>query len=458
MDRLTYDDDLFLRMECVLGVPVVNQIVWRFTEFVPLEELEAMRSRLAEGPIHRTVRRSRVPGARDVWVPGSVPADPLKFGAPIARDGIDEWIERQALVRLDPIQGPAWRLSATPVQDGGMVVSLVGSHVVGDGGALTSAAAAAATGRSGPDDFVGPAPTSSSRWPAVADMADSAGRVAAAATGLARAAGRSASGAVRRTTRSGAGASAGANAGTVAEVRDRPHLMLAPAEGQWIPSTVVVDCPAPEWSRAAANNGGSSNSLLVAVVLGVLVGSGRIGADDGVRVALPVSTRKSGDRRANATSGVSIHLDGANHHDDLTAIRVRSKEAFRAQGDPNSVSTFDLTKPVMQLLPDAVVAKLAASGTAPLCLCSNLGSRGAALRTIGGVDAAAVAMRSITQNTGLDLLRRTKGGVSAWWNESGEVATLCITGLDPDRFPSKTALRALVEAEFRRWQLTPRFW
>ena len=107
---------------------------------------------------------------------------------------------------------------------------------------------------------------------------------------------------------------------------------------------------------------------------------------------------------------------------------------------------------------DAIVAKLAASGSAPLCLCSNLGARGVALRTVGGVDATAVAMRSITQNTDVDLLRRTGGGVSAWWNESGERATLCVTGLDPDRFPSKEHLQGLVEAEFERWGLTPEFW
>ncbi|MET0798281.1 MAG: hypothetical protein ABWY21_12890, partial [Rhodococcus sp. (in: high G+C Gram-positive bacteria)] len=64
MERLTYDDDLFLRMECVLGVPVVNQIVWRFDSAVPLDALESMWQLLATGPLDRSVRRSAVPGAR----------------------------------------------------------------------------------------------------------------------------------------------------------------------------------------------------------------------------------------------------------------------------------------------------------------------------------------------------------------------------------------------------------
>ncbi|MDI9925206.1 hypothetical protein [Rhodococcus sp. IEGM 1341] len=459
MERLTYDDDLFLRMECVLGVPVVNQIVWRFDRAVAPDALRSMWRMLAEGPIDRSVRRARVPGARDSWTAARRPADPVVIGPPIARAAVDRWIEDEAAVALDPIGGPAWRLSATSVEEGGTVVSLVGSHVVGDGGALTSAAAAALAGHAVPDDFLrvglddGPlSATAISR----ADLSDGLGRVGAALSGAARALGRTAVAAVRARSTASADASAGTPEGTGA---DRPRAIVAPAEGAWTPSTVVVDCLSAEWSAAAANKGGSSNSLLVAVVLGILTGSGRVSTEDRVRVALPVSTRTTGDRRANATSGVSIHVEpGGAYLDDLGAIRAASKNAFRTQADRTVTTTFELLKPLMQLLPDAIVATLAASGSAPLCLCSNLGARGVALRTIGGLDATAVAMRSITQNTDVALLRRTGGGVSAWWNESGERATLCVTGLDPDSFPSKEHLRGLVEVEFDRWGLTPEFW
>ncbi|MEW2017072.1 hypothetical protein [Rhodococcus sp. NPDC076796] len=461
MERLTYDDDLFLRMECVLGVPVVNQIVWRFDRAVAPDALRSMWRMLASGPIDRTVRRARVPGARDSWTAARRSADPVVIGSPIARAAVDRWIEDEAAVSLDPIGGPAWRLSATSVDDGGTVVSLVGSHVVGDGGALTSAAAAALAGHAVPDDFARVGLDDGSASASVisrADLFDGVGRVGAALSGAARALGRTAVEAVRARSTASADPSAGMpnGSGTAA---DRPRVIVAPAEGAWTPSTVVVDCLSAQWSAAAASKGGSSNSLLVAVVLGILTGSGRVSTEDRVRVALPVSTRTAGDRRANATSGVSIHVDpGAAYLDDLGAIRASSKQAFRTQADRTVTTTFELLKPLMQLLPDAIVAKLAASGSAPLCLCSNLGARGVALRTIGGVDATAVAMRSITQNTDVALLRRTGGGVSAWWNESGERATLCVTGLDPDSFPSKEHLRGLVEAEFDRWGLTPEFW
>lgn len=454
VERLTYDDDLFLRMECVLGVPVVNQIVWRFDRPVSVDALDAMWHLLAAGPIDRSVRRVRVPGARDSWTAARRPADPVVVDAPIARAAVDRWIEDEAAVRLDPIEGPAWRLSATAVEGGGTIVSLVGSHVVGDGGALTSAAASALAGRAVPDDFerVGLDHSDSVSARSGADIVDGVGRIGAALAGAARAVGGAAVEAVRARATGSGSVSTDAKA-------DRPRVMVAPADGPWVPSTVVVDCMSTDWTAAAASKGGSSNSLLVAVVLGILTRSGRIGTDEQVRVALPVSTRRVGDRRANATSGVSIHVDaGEAYRDDLGAIRASSKQAFRAQADRTVTTTFELLKPLMQLLPDAIVAKLAASGSAPLCLCSNLGNRGVALRSIGGVDATSVAMRSITQNTDVALLRRTGGGVSAWWNESGDRATLCVTGLDPDRFPSKEHLRGLVEAEYDSWGLTPEFW
>ncbi|MBY4128708.1 hypothetical protein HQO83_09935 [Rhodococcus fascians] len=469
VERLTYDDDLFLRMECVLGVPVVNQIVWRFDRPIPFDALQAMWHLLAAGPIDRSVRRARVPGARDSWTAARTPADPVVLGPSVARAAIDRWIEDEAAVRLDPVEGPVWRLSATAVEGGGTIVSLVGSHVVGDGGALTSAAASALAGHAIPEDFerVGLDDRDSVSARSRADIVDGVGRIGAALSGAARALGGAAAGTIR--TRGGAAGTPSSvpnssvpnssAANTTDATVHHPRVMVAPEEGLWVPSTVVVDCLSADWSAAASSKGGSSNSLLVAVVLGILTRSGRITADERIRVALPVSTRQAGDTRANATSGVSIHVDaGSAYRDDLGAIRAASKEAFRAQADRTVTTTFELLKPLMQLLPDAIVARLAASGSAPLCLCSNLGSRGVALRTIGGVEAAAVAMRSITQNTDVSLLRRTEGGISAWWNESGERATLCVTGLDPDRFPSKEHLRGLVEAEYDSWGLTPEFW
>ena len=442
VSRLTYDDDLFLRMECVLDVPVVNQIVWRFDEPIARESLHAMWENLRDGPINRTVERVRFPGARDSWTRASTSL-PLDLDARVLGSSeLAGWMEKRAAVRLDPENGPVWQLAYADTDGGGSVVSLVASHVVGDGGALTSAAIAAVRGPGDPEDF-------RSAWdaPTHRDISDAAGQIGAAALGTVRALGRGARNALTRSTKDEPRA-------------NTPIAVPNPTRfGEFAPSTAVVDCPTEQWTAAAASVGGSGNSLLVAVAMGILTASGRVHESDTVKVSLPVSTRVAGDVRANATSGVSIQVQGGGgYRRDLGDIRRASKDAFTTLADASRSTTFELTKPLMQMLPDAIVARAAKSATAPLCLCSNLGNRGSALRSLGGADARSVAMRSITQQTTAELLRRTKGGVSVWWNTSGATATLCVTGLDPDLFPSREHLCTLIADEFDRWQLTPTFW
>lgn len=442
MSRLTYDDDLFLRMECVLDVPVVNQIVWRFDAPIAPEALESMWSNLAGGPVNRNVHRVRLPGARDRWIEASRTLPLYVHEHVLDPSALSDWMERRAAVALDPSGGAVWQLAYADVDGGGSALSLVASHVVGDGGALTSAAIAAVRGPEDPEDF-------RSAWDVAVshDVTDALGQISAAATGVGKLLGRAAAKAIKRTKSQPSKAAASAS------------TVQPTSSGAFAPSTVVVDCSTEQWAAAAAAAGGSANSLLVAVALGILTASGRVGESDDVKVSLPVSTRVNGDVRANATSGVSILVEGGGgFRVDLTPIRRDSKQAFGTLADVTHSTDFELTKPLVQMLPDAVAKWAAKSATAPLCLCSNLGNRGGALRQVGGVSARSVAMRSITQKTTAELLRRTRGGVSVWWNTSGETATLCVTGLDPDLFPSRDHLRGLVGDEYDRWGLTPTFW
>ncbi len=453
VNRLTYDDDLFLRMECVLDVPVVNQIVWRFDARPPREAVDEMWRHLAAGPINRRVERVRVPGARDRWTRGS---DSLPLAAgdeAIAELDIGEWMQQRAEVSLDPVDGPVWQLASADVAGGGYVLSLVASHVVGDGGALTSAAIAALRGPADPEDF-----RSSLGDPTRHDLRDAFTQIRLATAGTARALGRTLRSRLTRPKSQPSGHLP--SAATQSAGRQKETVAVTPtAFGAFTPSTVAVDCTSQQWSEAASAVGGSPNSLLVGIALGILTASGRIDESDIVKVSLPVSTRTPGDVRANATSGVSIEVDGGGgYRTDLSAVRGDSKRAFAALADSSTSTIFELMKPLMQMLPDAIVEKAAASATAPLCLCSNLGDRGKHLKSVGGISARSVAMRSITQNTTAELLRRTKGGVSVWLNTSGDAITLCVTGLDPDRFPTREHLRALVENEYSRWELAPNFW
>lgn len=427
-----------------MNVPVVNQIVWRFDEAVSAAALDEMWRNLDAGPINRTVRRAWIPGARDSWVRASRTSPLVMCERSVSPSELSRWIQQRAAVALDPLEGPVWQLAATALEGGGSAVSLVASHVVGDGGALTSAAISALRGEPEPDDF-----RSAFAADARGDVLDAVGQWRSALSGVCRVAARTARGAVMRSAARAEPGRTGPSAVSGAGPTDT---------GVFTPSTVVVDCPTAEWSAAARAAGGSANSLLVALALGVLRASGRVDESESVKVSLPVSTRVAGDIRANATSGASIIIDAGDSPSDLSTIRRKAKNAFTEMSDTSITTDFELTKPLVQLLPDAVVAFASRSATAPLCLCSNLGERGRHVRTIGDAVARSVVMRSMTQNTTVELLRRTKGGVSVWWNTSGETSTLCVTGLDPDCFASAERLRDLLAVEYERWRLTPTFW
>ncbi len=114
--RTTVDDDLFIRMDVALGVPVVNQMVWRLREPPSADELDRFAERLARGRLARLLRRSRIPLLRDHWVPGGavtggvhVEESPIPPGEAVA------WIDAAAARSFDLRHGPVWEMRAAPV-------------------------------------------------------------------------------------------------------------------------------------------------------------------------------------------------------------------------------------------------------------------------------------------------------------------------------------------------------
>ena len=134
VDRLTADDDLFVRMDVVLGLPVVNQTLWRFPGTVDVDTITALGQKLRYGRLSRLVTRHRGPG-RAYWryTPEagavSVQTEPVPAGDEEA------WGRAQADAPLDFENGPAWRLVvARAAADDSVLVSLIISHVIADGG------------------------------------------------------------------------------------------------------------------------------------------------------------------------------------------------------------------------------------------------------------------------------------------------------------------------------------
>ncbi|WP_141015378.1 hypothetical protein [Nocardioides sambongensis] len=442
-NRLTYDDDLFLRARRVLAMPVVNQILWRIPGEVPAERIDAFHRGLAAGPWNRLAVAGRVPGARPRWVRGV--ASPLRVEhAPVPDDRVLEWGEARAAVRLDPVLGPTWEMTVARTVAGETLLSVVAGHEVCDGGSVLATVIAAAEGaaqRVLPRDGV--------QVRRRDDLRDALHLTREALGGLRR---------VRQHRPSPLDP----------DVLTSDRQAAQPARGgqgarTYRPSTVAVTSDAAAWHRVAAEHGGSANTLLVALVTEVLTTARRVPPGASLKVALPVDTREPGDLRSNATTGVSIvvdtaNVDGVGRVRDLAHIRARSKEAFAGLAAGTRTDPLEPLKPLVQLLPDGLVRRLAGGSAVPLCLCSNLGRLPAPFRAPLGVPASAVLMRSVTQDVTPDMMRSRRGGVTAWWNEHGPEVTLGLLGMDPDHWPDAATLRHDVATVYRRWGLEPRFW
>lgn len=431
-ERLTVDDDLFLRMEHALGVPVVNQAIWRLPGRVDPGEFAELGGALSGGRLARLVNRTPFP-QRDRWIHTPSAGAHAVCGEAIAAHEIPAWARRQAEIGVDAVVGPAWRLTAVHVDDTGeTVVSWVNSHVVADGGAVITGIEEAVVG--------GTFDTADARagvGDAVRDGARTLLRAADAARALVMS---------RPTTPTRPPA---------------PPVEPLPATGQpGVPApspSVVVTVDETEFDSAAAAVGGTANTLSTAVVIGVLEATGRVADGDEIPVGLPVSTRTPGDRRANATTGATaLYRLSAARHRDLRPLRAASKAAFAAVSD--EPGALELLGRIAQPFGDSIVARLAADARAPLCLASNLGSLGNDFAGLGFGRPGPVAMRSMTLGATPEVLRRMDGGISGWSSRSAGLVTLCLTALDPVRVPDEPTLRGLVAEELGRWRLPVTLW
>ncbi|MFC4128130.1 hypothetical protein [Nocardia rhizosphaerae] len=442
VNRLTADDDLFLKLHSLYGNALVNQLAWRFDEPLDRDLLDRFHAQLAHGFLARRVHGARMPFARPYWLPAtaSIPLglDPV----PVADDEILDWYFAQSRVDFDPGAGLVWRLSAARTTTGATVVSLVTSHVASDGGAVLFAVGDALS-RLGerPDRavssgaLVGRAP----RNALGANVSDAAAQLVAVARGVRAAV----------ATR------------TVAEPErtPRPAEPRLPLPDRWTPADVVVRLSLDEWNAVAAAHSGTTNGLLIALGAGLLGRSGRVGDTADIRVDVPHSTRIPHDPRANATTGlpISVHYR-IGHRVDLGAVRSAVKRAATAYRDPATTPALQHLQPLQMVLPRAVLRYFARTATAPECLCTNLGETALGVAELGGHRASAVLMRPVVCTNDPAVFRRMAAGVNLSLCTDGETVTLAVTGADPDRFPSRAALRALLTAEFDSWGLTPDYW
>lgn len=466
MTRIGFADHLFLRMHHGIGNPVFNQFLWWFDSAIPVDELEKLRTNLSSGLLSRKVESPSLPTARHRWIASAVSLPLDLTDTEIPSDAVLAWAEQRVGGDIDPESGIGWQLAAVPIAGGGMVVSLVCSHMVADGAAMVAAVRQAhvqcdsatddsATNDSATDRAVG-ADALGVRPSFVGGLVDDLGDTV---------------GQLKPIVRWAVGTAVTAAASVVTGKREpasQAHEVASPhrrdvdrTSGQWSAPYVVVECSASEWNAAAAEWGGTSNSLFIGVMTAISEMLGRATPGDELRWSLPYNNRGPGDIDSNSTKIIPVRVPVSERGDlDLTRIRKASKTAFTEFATRQAAGTTTEAIPLalIQMLPDALVAKLPRPSDGAEGLCSNLGALPDDFTTISGVKARSVAARATFAGADADFARTLGGGSTAWATATAGAVTIALHGMDPDRMVSDDALRVVVAEVLDRWAIGYRFW
>ncbi|KQU50486.1 hypothetical protein ASG84_26070 [Rhodococcus sp. Leaf278] len=436
-----------------IGYPVYNQFLWWFDESVQRKDLEKLRDNLSDGLLARRVSGPSVPTARERWVNSSV-SHPLDFHpGSIESSEVLAWADDCLGSDIDPETGLGWRLAAAPLAKGGLVLSLTASHMVADGGALVAAFRLANSG-SAHVRAEQPRLRPAEHGPAaiVADVKDAVEQLRSAAGWLLN----SAVAALPIPTRSVPTPASPRVTPTRSEITTDPT-----ADSEWTSPHMVAEVDAATWNAVAQKWGGTSNSLFIAVLTAASANAGRASIGDIVQWSLPVSDRTDTDIRSNATKIVKIDVPVTDCTAlDLAQIRSISKAAFTAFAATQAAghAPAGISQALVQMLPDAVVARVPQPRDGAEGLASNLGVLPDDFSTVAGVRARAVSGRATFFGADADFARSLDGGLTAWVCETDAAVTLTVHAMDPDRFPDYRALSDHVAAALTRWGLSAHFW
>lgn len=346
-------------------------LTWVYDRPVDLVELQGFCDRLNRGRLSRLVERSRVWGATDRWVAMDHPVEMVVDNRTRPRSEAQQWSREQSQARIDPQNGPPWRLATVPLTDGGAVVALVISHTIADGfGSMLGIFEGTDGSRM---DLGYPRRGSRGFWSGLkADLAQ-AFRSLPGIGGAFKA------------------LIAGARAEREIERRkSRTPLALTDGGGQkeGAASTIVVVDDA-QWKACAARLGGTSNVMVAAVAAALGERLGRVQADGSVNLSIPVNTRESmDDLRGNVLSAVTINVDPKPLATDLTPLRATLREAYKAK-DENPPSVIQAL-PLVPFVPAWLLRRLegaALNAEVQTMGCSNSGDVPEPLLAIDGAPA-----------------------------------------------------------------------
>lgn len=418
------------------GLPPV-QLLWIYDRPVDRAGLDTIHAALRRGRLGRVATPAMLGAAGDRWTTRAKFAPIAYYDDAVTDTGLQDWFATQSRGELCVYGGPAWRLSATSLANGGSAVSLVVSHGVADGRSALSAVCEAVSD-TGPNW----------RYPA-----DGHGRgrlllgdIAAAVPNLVLA----------------VGAWVGAQ---IAALRRRGQTEPTPTPAQTptdsavpAPTNRITICvPAPDWAAIAEADGGTPSTLALAVVASVAGELGRVDANGAVRLDLPVSVRtKANDHMANALSGIAFSVDTRDL--ELTALRRTMKQTLVESG---GVSAQD--RRLWRLLPAIsrtrwlriISTALTSHHDTIGANCSLLGVGDVRIGRIDGTDAVSVAMSMTPRD---EYVAGHGGLLRADMLEVDGRVTVRISACHPANPVDAAEFRAAVARVCDRYRLPATYW
>ncbi|WP_431239917.1 hypothetical protein ACQ86B_10330 [Mycolicibacterium aichiense] len=431
------DQGSFLGLRA-LGRGPLAQYAWIYERPVDFDGLRRFHHNLGRGLLGRRIERSPLPFGRDHWVAWTGPADIDVAAAARPRAEALEWLDEQIRVPIDPEGGPSWRLAVQPFTEGGAVVTLIASHSICDGLAITLAINQAARGETW--DLGYPQPHARSRGQA---LREDVAALVRAVPDFAKAIGAAVT--LARNSRDELTSSAGRSAPAPAKI-DETRLVTVPALVAYIDET--------QWQQRMESLGGTSNSLFAGIAAKLGQEQGRVDDNGRVRLQFPVSERTEGDTRANALTGMTVSIDPANVTQTLRDVRAELKKNLAALSE----SRFELLGPVAlaPLIPPGLARRLegmALGAGAPIG-CSNLGKLDPAVNRPDGTDADHIVVRQLESRITADILDRLGGTLFlAAGQVNGEVS-LSASAWRPGGPNSKDLLKASVGKVLDEFGLT----
>lgn len=145
--RLAFLDQTALELFHATGRNQLMQCVWVYEHPLDYEGLKRFHHNLYSSLASRLIERSPLPFGRPRWVKPVNAITPIQTSEGTRpRSELLEWADELGNLYIDPEHGPGCYLAVQPLDDGATAVSIVASHVIGDGGGGLLAIFEAVTG------------------------------------------------------------------------------------------------------------------------------------------------------------------------------------------------------------------------------------------------------------------------------------------------------------------------